>query len=74
MRLEMIARGADAIEARFAGDEFEEDPAVTAAATGGDHLEVSDREWGQSVRIADRLLLCRRRNHRSGEEEFPKGA
>ena len=40
--LEVVAGRADAVEAGFAGDDLDEDPAIAAARAGGDDFDVLD--------------------------------
>lgn len=70
--LKVIARAPDAVQARLAGEQFQEDPVVVAAAAGGNDLEAGNRERRQAARGALLLLLGRGVHGWSRENWFPE--
>lgn len=48
VRLEMIARRADTVQAGFAGFDLDESPTVAASAAGRDYLDAGNLERGKT--------------------------
>src|ERR1035437_6302771 len=70
--LVIVVRRSNSVESRFAGYDFQEDPAVIPSATGSDHFDILDGQRRQSSKAVLVIVGRRRRHHGSGQQSLEK--